>query len=489
MDIIRAGFLLGQFLVIAALVSHTGCSSNPVTGEPQLALVSEEEEIEIGEDLHERLAAQFGIVEDQQLQAYVQEVGQRIARSSHRPDLDWHFAVIDIPVVNAVALPGGYVYVSREMMAYINDEAELAGVLAHEVAHVAARHAVERMSRMQLAQIGLTLGTVFSLTLAQLTEAAEAGLGLLFLKYSRDDEREADALGIEYMTESGYDPRRLPSFIRVLQDLQRGPPGLPSWLSTHPDLAERVSLAWQEADEVLEDHNEEGLAVARDRYLEEIDGLVYGPDPRDGFVHRNTFVHPGSGFKLQFPQGWIVQSTRTAVVAMPPGGGAIMRLTTATGGLTPEQHARQLEEAPEVEEVESQEIRIDGNPGLQAVFRVADGNDEGLVALVGLISFRQDVYQVTGFTSRANFPALRGTFESAVNSFRRLTTPELRNVEPSRILLTRARQGETLRRLAAEDENSPVSLEELARLNRLDPDKPLPAGFPVKMVRQGRGPG
>jgi predicted Zn-dependent protease len=473
------------FVLIAAVVLHAGCSGNPATGEPQLALISEEDEIEIGEDLHERLAGQFGTFEDQQLQAYVQQVGQKIARNSHRPELDWHFAVIDIPVVNAVALPGGYVYVSREMMAYINSEAELAGILAHEVAHVAARHAVERVSRLQLAQIGLSLGSVFSLTLAQLTEAAEAGLGLLFLKYSRDDEREADALGIEYMTESGYDPRQLPGLLAILQNLQEDTPGLPSWLSTHPDLAERVGLARQEASEVLEDFAEETLAVGRGRYLQNIQDLVYGPNPRDGFIHQNIFVHPDSGFKVHFPRGWLVRNTRTAVIAIPPAGGAIMRLTTESSSLTPEEHARRLAEAPEVEAIESREKRIDGNPALQAVYRLAD-RDEGLMALVGLISFGQKVYQITGFTSGSDFPAMRGAFESAVTSFRELTEPELLNVEPNRIQLAKARQGETLRQLAAKAQNPGVSLQELARLNRLGPDTPLPVDFPVKLVKPGQ---
>jgi predicted Zn-dependent protease len=356
------------------------------------------------------------------------------------------------------------------------------------VAHVSARHAVERMSRLQLAQIGLGLGSVFSLTLGQMRDAAETGLGLLFLKYSRDDEREADALGIEYMTKSGYDPRRVPSFISLLQNLQQDAPGLPSWLSTHPDLAERVSLAREQAEEVSEDHADEALAVGRGRFLDNLHGLVYGNNPREGFVHQNTFVNPDSGFKVHFPRGWLVRNTRTAVVALPPSGGAIMRLTTESNSMTPEEHARRLAQAPEVQTVESQRTRIDGNPAFQAVYRLAD-SDQGFAALVGLISFAGKIYQITGFSSHADFPALRGTFESAVSSFTELREPALLNVAPNRIVVTRVKQGQTLRDLAVRTGNPTVTIEELATLNRLDPDRQLPDGFRVKLVAPGRRPG
>src|SRR5205809_5248844 len=196
---------------LAALaVFAAGCAVNPATGSRQLMLVSESQEIALGRDYDQQVAASVGIYPDSELQRYIQQFGARLAATSERPNLPWSFRVVDDPVVNAFTLPGGFIYVTRGILAHLNSEAELAGVVGHEIGHVTARHSASQMSKQQLAQIGLVVGTIASPEFARYAGVASAGLGVLFLKFSRDDESQADHLGLRYMRRAAYDPREMP---------------------------------------------------------------------------------------------------------------------------------------------------------------------------------------------------------------------------------------------------------------------------------------
>jgi predicted Zn-dependent protease len=184
--------------LILFLMLLTACARNPATGRREIVLVSESQEIAMGQESDVQAREEYGVVDNAALQAYVQAMGRKLVAVSHRPNLEWHFTVVDSPVVNAFAIPGGYVYLTRGILAYLGNEAELAGVIGHEIAHVTARHTVRQLTRAQLAQIGLGVGSVLSPTFGQFGSLAENGLGLLFLRFSRDDEREADRLGVEY---------------------------------------------------------------------------------------------------------------------------------------------------------------------------------------------------------------------------------------------------------------------------------------------------
>jgi len=224
-------------LIMAAATAATGCVTNPATGARQLILVSERQEIQLGMDADPQISASYGLYPDSAIQQYVRTLGEELAATSERPQLPWTFRVVDDPVVNAFALPGGFIYVTRGIMAYFGSEAELASVLGHEIGHVTARHSAAQMSQAQLAQLGLGVGVVLLPELADYAGLAQAGLGLLFLKFGRDDERQADGLGFRYMTRVGYDPREMPGVFAMLGRVSEasGSPGIPVWLSTHPD--------------------------------------------------------------------------------------------------------------------------------------------------------------------------------------------------------------------------------------------------------------
>ena len=187
-------FLFGILLFIIS------CAANPVTGQQEFMLLSEPDEIRLGRKTDAQIARTYGLYDDPDLTAYIDRIGQRIAKGSHRPDLSFAFRVLDSPVVNAFAVPGGFVYVTRGILIYFTSEAELSGVLGHEIGHVAARHSAQQYTKAQLAQLGLGLGTILSKDFRELAGLAQFGVGMLFLKFSRDNERQADDLGVEYAT-------------------------------------------------------------------------------------------------------------------------------------------------------------------------------------------------------------------------------------------------------------------------------------------------
>src|SRR2546427_6579451 len=320
-------------LSLCLAVCSDGCATNPVTGKREIVLVSEAQEVAMGAASHQQVQREYGFVPDEKLQRYVQTMGNKLAAVSHRSGLAWHFTVVNSPVVNAFAIPGGYVYLTRGILAYLNNEAELAGVMGHEIGHVTARHSVQQITRSQLAQIGLGVGSVLSPTFGQFGNLAESSLGVLFLRYSRDNEREADRLGVEYAARAAWDPRQVSNFFDVLARLAAasGRETIPGWLQTHPDPPQRVQTTRMLAQEWIQmlGLTEERMVVNRENHLKNIDGLVFGDDPRQGFAEGARFYHPVLQFQITFPPNWHIENTRTAVLALDPQQGGQLQMTRA----------------------------------------------------------------------------------------------------------------------------------------------------------------
>src|SRR6267154_1262989 len=269
-----------------------GCVRNPATGKLQLDLLSESQEVEMGKQAAQQVEQTMGTVKDPKLEAYVTRLGQSLAKQTTRPNLPWQFHVVEDASVNAFALPGGPIFVTRGILGTLNSEAELAGVMGHECGHVAARHSATQMSKAQVAQIGLGLGSILSPTVASVGQVAGAGLQVMFLKFSRDDESQADKLGLAYMANDGYDARQMLGVFKTLGRVSKlaGGGKLPQWLETHPDPENRLSATEQRLKEIK--HDFAGAKVGREEYLQLVDGLVYGEDPRQGFFKGQLFVHP-----------------------------------------------------------------------------------------------------------------------------------------------------------------------------------------------------
>src|SRR5438477_10614207 len=285
-------------LALLAGLGVGACAVNPATGSRQLMLISESQEIAMGRDYDKQVAASIGLYPDSGLQRYLQQFGGRLAATSERPNLPWSFRVVDDPVVNAFALPGGYIYVTRGILAHLNSEAELAGVVGHEIGHVTARHSVSPMTKQQLAQLCPASGAIASPDVGRYAGLASQALGVLFLKYSRDDESQADELGLRYLRRAAYDPREMPHVFEMLARVSQAQGGgrVPEWLATHPNPDNRRGRIQQ--DIAAGPQAFSGTVVNRDSYLQRLAGLVFGANPREGYFKGAEFFHPELRFRI-----------------------------------------------------------------------------------------------------------------------------------------------------------------------------------------------
>ncbi|MBE0667682.1 MAG: M48 family metalloprotease, partial [Bacteroidales bacterium] len=265
-------------LLFATVVTVVSCAVNPVTGKRQIMLMSESQEIALGRSYDPQVMATFGEYPDARLQSFVQSKGNELGKISHRPNLEYHVKVVDSPVVNAFAVPGGYSYLTRGILAQLNNEAELIGVLGHEMGHVTARHSVSQQSKQQLGQLLLIGGMIASERFATYAQTALQGMELLFLRFSRDDERMADRLGVGYMSKLGYDGHKMADFFQVLNkmNMSESQGGVPTFLSTHPDPGDRYNSVNKSSSEWQDSLRLTSWKVNADDYLQLIDGIVYG---------------------------------------------------------------------------------------------------------------------------------------------------------------------------------------------------------------------
>src|SRR5262249_18641583 len=269
---LRLLFFLPLTLVLAS------CATNPVSGKKELSLVSFQRELEIGREGHQAIVDEYGRYDDPKIAAYVDSVGQSLARVSHLPSIGWTFTVLDDPAVNAFATPGGYIYITRGILAHLNSEAQLAGVLGHEIGHVTARHTAQQITKQEIAGVGLTLASVLSQEFRRYSDAAQSALGLLMLKYSRDDETQADELGVEYSARAGYDPREMPGTYRMLKRVgERAGQRLPAFLSTHPDPGDREENTRRLA--AVAAAEKPALGVASRGYHQRLDRMGHRREP------------------------------------------------------------------------------------------------------------------------------------------------------------------------------------------------------------------
>jgi predicted Zn-dependent protease len=470
---------LGAPPALAALAALAACATNPATGGRQLILISESREIEMGREYDRDIAGSIGLYADSSLQRYMQQFGARLAATSERPNLPWSFRVADDPVVNAFAIPGGFIYVTRGILAHLNSEAELAGVVGHEIGHVTARHSVSQMSKQQLAQVGLAIGTIASSGFGRYADLASAGLGILFLKYSRDAERQADDLGLRYMRRANYDPREMPAVFAMLDRVSAAQGGgrVPEWLATHPNPENRRGRIEQEIAALPD--RASGTVVNRESYLRRLDGLVFGNNPREGYFKGSEFVHPGLRFRMTFPTDWSTNNGKQAVAAMSPQKDAAIELTLAKEASADAATGAFLSQSG-VTGGRPAHRDVNGLPAVSAPFRGAteSGTLRGTVVHV---EHGGAVYRLVGYATEARWATRQTAVEQALQSFSRLTDPAALNVQPARVEIVKLDRRTTIEDLARQ-RPSPVSPTTLALVNQVDLQTPLEAGRLVKWV-------
>jgi predicted Zn-dependent protease len=460
------------------------CAVNPVTGKRELNLLSESDEIRLGAESDPAIVAEYGLYDDPKIQSFIDEIGQKMAAVSHRPQLKFTFRVVDSPIVNAFALPGGYVYFTRGILGYMNSEAELAGVLGHEIGHVTARHGAKAYTRQQLAQVGLTAGYVFSETVRQYGDAAQMAVGLMFLRFSRDQERESDELGVAYSTDIGYDASRMSAFFGTLNRLQEeSGQSLPGWFSTHPNPEDREAKTLELARAARAKAAQKNLETGRDRYLDLIDGIIYGADPRQGFVEDGMFYHPTLDFQFAVPAGWQVNNLPDRVQMANKEQTAGIQFSLAqntTAGAAAEQFitqsgAKVLGASTATTNGFKTEVRT-------TVIQNEDGSE--IEVLSYFIEKDQNVFIFHGFCARANFSAHQAAFKHTMSNFDRLKNQKARDVEPTRIKIVKAVQSEPLEQFLNRHPSRMEQPDKLAIINGMELTDMVKPGDRLKILSQ-----
>lgn len=468
-------------ILISLNLIFLSCAVNPVTGEKELSLISASQEKAIGEQTDLEIRAQYGLVEDQRLVSYIDGIGRAIVPHTHRPDLEYHFAVLDTPVINAFAVPGGYVYVTRGILALISNEAELATVLGHELGHISARHGLKRMSQMILVQTGLAIVSAVDKKLADIAGLASVGLQLLFLKYSRDDEYQADSLGVAYSRRAGWSPVFMIDFFHSLEklgDLSGGRP-LPGFLSTHPltkDRIEKVKAMLIEEDTKLK--------INQNLYLQNLQNLVFGDDPRQGFVDKGKFYHPQLRFVFSIPEEWPVQNTASQVRLSSKDGQAALILMVEKSSEDLRAYAsKKISNLKGVRMLAEDRVETHQFPSYHAYYLMESNEGEAIYVRLGLIRYGEYIFSFYGLAQWRNYPSYDEKFKNVIRSFDELKDPAYLNRQPLRMKLVRAGGKEKINQIF-EKEGVPRNLwPQLAIMNKAELETIPPANALIKIVK------
>ncbi len=477
------------------LLALAGCTVNPATGKQSFTtFMSPADEVAVGREEHPKILEQSGgAYGDRNFGAYVRTIGQSLARVSETPNLSYTFTVLNDPKVNAFAVPGGYVYVTRGLLALADNEAEMAGVLAHEIGHVAARHTAERYSQAVAANLGLTvlgvLGSAAGVP-ASVGTLASFGAQAYLQSFSREQELEADMLGVRYMTRAGYDPRAMISFFRKLQGHDALEAALSGKreaadrfhiMSTHPRTADRIA----HAIELARVSPAANPRVGRDAYLARIDGMVFGDAPKQGIRRGRLFVHPDLRIRFTVPPDFVMFNSPGRVLARGPGGSAI---------------AFDMKRGPAAERVRSLPsylVRDWGNRlSLKAVEKITVNGMEAATGRdrlqtrdgprdVRLLAIRERpdrIYRFIFLTPPSLTARLANEFKRTTYSFRRLSPREAAAIRPLRLSVVTVRTGDTAAALAARMPLGKFNLAWFETLNGLRRGQPLVPGTTVKVV-------
>ncbi len=473
-----------RYVAIAALLgAAVACATNPATGRRQLILMSEAEEIALGQESDVEIRQQMGVYGDQNLQRYVDGLGQRMARNSYRPTLKWSFAVVDESAVNAFALPGGFIYVTRGILAHMRNEAELAGVLGHEIGHVDGKHSVDQYSRQLLAGGALAGASILAPKYKTAFGAGGLVAGLAFLKFGREAELESDRLGVAYASKSGWAPQAMEGVLGTLGRLSQGSSrGVPNWALTHPPAEDRI-VKVQAAVTAAQAFG--GKATNAAEFERAIDNIVVGDSREKGMVRGSDFVHPIMRISLRFPDGWDISNGADQVSAVENEQGSVamlLRISPSTSS-SPAAAARDDMARAKLTETSGSNTRING---LDAYVGTYEGMSDTTRIVVRAAHIRSGdtTYLVAGLASAAGFSGANGTFGATIQSFRQLSQQEADRIQPARLTFQAVRGGDTWESLA-KPSNGSVRAASLAIMNGSDAATPPRVGSRIRVVIGG----
>ncbi len=463
------------------------CAINPVSGKKEFVLMSEEQEIALGAQSDPQVIAEYGLYDNTSLQNFINDQGQAMVKISHRPNIKYTFRIVDSPVVNAFAVPGGYVYFTRGIMAYFNNEAQFAGVLGHETGHITHRHGVEQYTKSTIGNVLLIGGMAVSKEFAAFANEAQTAMQLLFLKYSRDMEAQADQLGAEYSSKVGYDAHQMADFFKTLKSLDEGSgQQLPTFLETHPDPTDRYNKVEKAATDWQAQLPQQKYKVNRDSYLKMIDGIIFGDDPRQGFVQSGIFYHPELKFQFPVPNNWQLTNSPSQVQMAPSNGKALMIFTLAKGSSL-QAAAQQTAADLKLTVVTSRQISINGLPALEVMSnQVSQDPSTGQTSTIEVksvyIQFKQGIYVFHGVSTPGDFQGYVSDFDHTMTGFRELTDPAKLNVTPDRIKVITVHQAATLAQVLQANGVPSARVKEFAIVNGMAQSDQVAAGTLIKVL-------
>jgi predicted Zn-dependent protease len=477
--------------LICATVS--GCATNPVTHSPDLVFQSEAGEIERAKQVHPLMLQQFGgAYDDPKIQAYVNDIGQRVAKTGQRPQLTYTFTVLDSEDINAFTTGGGYVYITRGIMNYLNNEAELTAVLGHEIGHINARHPVRQQSKSTLSNIGAAAVGIFtgSGDLAGLANYAGAAL---ISGYGRDQELEADRLGAEYLGKVGYAPEHMIDVVRLLKNQElleikrareenRDPHVYHGVFATHPDNDQRLTEVVKAADKLQ--GKDETRDPAHDQYLKTIEGLPVGASRAQGVLKGNRFYHAHLGMTIAFPSGWTVENRADRLLALSAGKDSVLQMQTQAPppNTGPREFLSRLLARSSAGQADP--IEVNGLQGYTALARTAQTSFGIVPARYVVVYYNNLAYIFAGVSRGANAgaPSADALFMSTIKTFRRMRENEFAQAEPYKIKTIRATEATRIADLAKTSPLKKYAEEQLRLLNDLYPDKEPKPGQLIKIV-------
>ncbi len=465
--------------VLALSIFLIQCAVNPVTGKKELMLYSEADEIAMGREVDQGIRQTYGLYDDPQLTAYVASIGRKLIPYSHRPQLEYHFAILDTAVENAFAAPGGYIYITRGLLSMMNNEAELSAVLAHELGHVNARHSMRSMSRSLLFGIGLAIAGELSEDVRKYTPLAAIAGQLLFLKFSRSDEYQADSLGVDYSRKAMYNPHAMITFfdsIKRLKDMKGGG-GLPNFLSTHPLTQSRIDRV-----NGLLASNDSKLAIRRNPYLERVNGIIYGNNPRQGYAVGNAFYHPDMRFVFAIPQGWQIQNTPERVTMAPSDGNAVVLFSAEKSGKPLDQYSREIiSKLSNPQSLQDNFRSINSYQAHEIIFKTPDENNM-LKGKLTCIRKGDMIFSFLGLANAEQYKNYKGSIETSVTSFKKLDDRSHINRKPLKIKLQKITSPQTFKTFL-ENSRIPNTLwDQIGLINMIGLTDKLTPGNYIKII-------
>lgn len=485
-------------ILLILVMGLAGCvvQRSAITGHKRAYAYSWSQEVQMGKQANEQVKQQYGLYNDPELSKYVSMIGDSVLHHSDMrgPDVQakyrnttFHYQVLNSSVVNAFALPGGYVYVTRGILAALNNEAQLAVVLGHETGHVAARHASQSALEQKAGQLALVGGAVvgqqaLGMPADQILQLGGMATKLLFLRYSRDDEREADRLGVEYSAKAGYKSSDASTFFETLKRMQQqSGQTLPPMLSTHPDPGDRrqtikqLAAGWKDKGYKMSIEDQK-------KYYREIDGIVYGDNPREGFTKNNMFYHPDMKFQFPVPENWQVYNQPSQVILANKDQSVVMIMSVDTNR-TPQASVQAFLNQQGITTIKTGSTNKNGLNGFEGYASATTQQGDVKIYLYA-VSYNGNVYRFLDYTTPDKFDDEVGNFTRTAYGFNRVTDPSILNIKPVRLHIVEADRDTKFSDLLPKQLPMDIKPEDVAILNQVSLSDMIPKGTPVKIPKQ-----